>query len=56
LSFHAAEVLKCTTDDTDPPATEPPQAPILPAPAPNVDTTTPETTSKWASVEEIDEH
>ncbi|KAG2048933.1 hypothetical protein BDR06DRAFT_975638 [Suillus hirtellus] len=51
----ASKVLKCTTDDTHPPATEPPQAPILPAPAPNVDTTTPETTSKWASVEEIDE-
>jgi hypothetical protein len=54
-AFRAAEALKCTTNDTHPPATEPPQAPVPSAPAPNVDTTTPQTTSKRARIEEIDE-
>jgi hypothetical protein len=55
-AFRAAEALKRTTNDTHPPATEPPQAPILSAPAPNVNATAPETTSKRAHVEEIDEY
>lgn len=54
-AFRAAEALKRTTDDTHPLATEPPQAPIPSTHAPNVNTTAPETTSKRARVEEIDE-
>jgi hypothetical protein len=53
--FRAAEALKRTTNDTHPLVAEPPQAPILSARAPNIDTTTPETTRKRARVEEIDE-